>query len=209
MASRLGGARGMVVVGDHLADAVAEPDALGARGSGGEEHLGAPSSASTPRGSGARRPRRSRCRAGRRARPGSSASWTSAARRRRPTAWAAAARRRCRISWPCFPLSVYVTMVPAPAIGSGSQTGIVIKYPFIETLGTLRLAASGTKLISRRVARSPSARRSSVRVEGRRPPALAARAHDSLAGIHALRPVRRRVRPSVLRLPHHAHVSPR
>ena len=36
----LGRARGMVVVGDHLADAVAEPDALGARGGGGEEHLG-------------------------------------------------------------------------------------------------------------------------------------------------------------------------
>ena len=30
----------MIVVGDHLADAVAEPDALGARGSCGEEHLG-------------------------------------------------------------------------------------------------------------------------------------------------------------------------
>ncbi len=37
---RLGRARGVVVVGDHLADAVAEPDALGARGGGGEEHLG-------------------------------------------------------------------------------------------------------------------------------------------------------------------------
>ena len=35
-----GRARGMVVVGDHLADAVAEPDALGARGGGGQEHLG-------------------------------------------------------------------------------------------------------------------------------------------------------------------------
>ena len=36
----LGRARGVVVVGDHLADAVAEPDALGARGGGGQEHLG-------------------------------------------------------------------------------------------------------------------------------------------------------------------------
>ena len=37
---RLGRARRVVVVGDHLADAVAEADALGARGGGGEEHFG-------------------------------------------------------------------------------------------------------------------------------------------------------------------------
>ncbi len=37
---RLGRARGVVVVGDHLADAVAEPDALGAGGGGGQEHVG-------------------------------------------------------------------------------------------------------------------------------------------------------------------------
>ena len=36
----LGRARGVVVVGDHLADAVAEPDALGAGGRGGQEHVG-------------------------------------------------------------------------------------------------------------------------------------------------------------------------
>ena len=36
----LGRARGVVVVGDHLADAVAEPDALGAGGGGGQEHVG-------------------------------------------------------------------------------------------------------------------------------------------------------------------------
>ena len=33
-------ARGMIVVGDHLADAVAEPDALGAGRRRGQEHLG-------------------------------------------------------------------------------------------------------------------------------------------------------------------------
>ena len=37
---RFGRARGMIVVGDHLADAVAEPDALGAGGRRGQEHLG-------------------------------------------------------------------------------------------------------------------------------------------------------------------------
>src|SRR5258708_4460233 len=36
----LGGAGGMVVVGDHLADAVADADALGQRRAGGQEHLG-------------------------------------------------------------------------------------------------------------------------------------------------------------------------
>ena len=36
----LGGARRMVVVRDHLADAVAEADGLGQRRGGGEEHLG-------------------------------------------------------------------------------------------------------------------------------------------------------------------------
>ena len=36
---RFGRARGMIVVGDHLSDAVTEPDALGARGGGGEEYL--------------------------------------------------------------------------------------------------------------------------------------------------------------------------
>ncbi len=40
VAEHLGGARRVVVVGDHLADAVAEADPLGVRRRGGEEHLG-------------------------------------------------------------------------------------------------------------------------------------------------------------------------
>ena len=64
----LGDPRRVVERRRRLHDAVTEADALRALRHRGEEHLGRARVASTPRGSGARPPRRSRCRARRRAR---------------------------------------------------------------------------------------------------------------------------------------------
>ena len=94
----LGDARGMVEAGRDLHDAVAR---AGCSSSAGSRRPGTPrarSSASTPRGSGARPPRRSRCRPCRRARPARARRSAASPRRPRPRAAAAGARRRCRIS---------------------------------------------------------------------------------------------------------------
>ena len=69
-----------------------------------EEHLGRASCASTPRGSGARPPTRSRSRAGRPARSGRGCAGAARTRRRRSTAAAAGARRRSRTSRGVLPV---------------------------------------------------------------------------------------------------------
>ena len=98
-------AGGMIVVGDHLADAVAEPDALGARGGGGQEHLGGRAVGILLEEMVLHRPGVVDPQAVgefdlRRARPA-----PAAARRRAPRAWEAAARRTSRISSPALRLA--------------------------------------------------------------------------------------------------------
>ena len=113
----LGGARRMVVVGDHLADAVADADGSW---SAPRRRRGTPParrSASIPPGSGARPPRRSRSRAGRRARPAPAPGGTAAPRRPRSRVAAAGARRRSRSAF--HPLCRYCY----PPVGPMSRTG--------------------------------------------------------------------------------------
>ena len=94
----LGRARRVVVVRDHLANAERDPDPLGL---GRERSSGTPrtpSSASTPPGSGARRPTRSRSRSGPRSGPARWPPGSSEAPTGRPMASAAAARRTPQIA---------------------------------------------------------------------------------------------------------------
>ena len=93
----LGHPRGVVDGRRELHDPVAEPDALGALRRGGQEDLRARASASTPRGSGARPPRRSRSPSRSASSTWSSASWSAAVLvAARPGRGDSGARRRCR-----------------------------------------------------------------------------------------------------------------
>ena len=89
---------GMVERRRRLDDAVTEPDPLACAATPRRGTARARSSGCTPRGSGARPPRRSRCRGGRRARTARARSGGARTRSRRPTAGAAGARRRSRTS---------------------------------------------------------------------------------------------------------------
>ncbi len=98
----LGHPGGVIEPHRQLHDAVPEPDALPSAGSPRPGTPRAPTSASTPRGSGARPPRRNRSPVCRPARPAPGRPSGDGARSPRTTGGAAGTRRRCRISCVAF-----------------------------------------------------------------------------------------------------------